>query len=266
MPAILLSRLKIQSARLTELIPTPDLFVRSLRTILEYYSDRTHRPGQSGDPPPLLPAYNVPAPVLKQILLELTPLLSGNQSQGLVLCDALWSQEQFECRLLAARILGLLPVEPLDPVYVRLRVWVLEDEERVLKELLIEGLTRWRKEIPNSFLIQLGDWLNSTSFKEQKLGLKALLPLIGDPSFNNLPVLFRVLNPLVRVAPSQIRPDLLPVLRSLARRSPKETAYFLRQNMTAQDTPWLTRKVLAEFPPSLQNSLREALKNPNIEY
>jgi hypothetical protein len=266
MPAIQLSRLKIQAARLAELIPTPDLFVRSLRTILEYYSDRTHRPGQSGEPPPLLPAYNVPFPVLRQILHELTAPLSKNQSQGLLICDALWAQEQYECRLLAARVLGLLPVEPLEPVYERLMVWVLEDEERVLNELLSQGLTRWRKEAPNSYLIQLNEWMRSSSFTEQKLGLKALLPLIDDRSFTNFPVLFRLLNPMVRVAPSQIRPDLIPVLRSLAKRSPKETAFFLRQNMASQDTAWLTRKVLSEFSENLQQSLREEMKNPSVEF
>lgn len=262
MPAIQLSRLKIQAARLAELVPTPELFVRSLRTILEYYSDRTHRPGQSGEPPPLLPSFNVPSPVLRQVLRELAPALSTDQNQGLALCDALWEQEQFECRLLAARILGLLPIEPLEPVYERLRVWVMEDEERVLTELLRQGLTRWKNEAPNSYLLQISEWLKSSSFREQKLGLKALLPLIEDHSFNNLPILYRVLNPLVRVAPSQIRPDLLPVLRSLAKRSPKETAYFLRHNLSAQDTAWLTRKILAEFPASLQDNLREAMKNP----
>lgn len=266
MPAIQLSRLKIQAARLAELIPTPEIFVRSLRTILDYYSDRTHRPGQSGEPPPLLPAYNVPSPVLRHILRELIPLLSTNQSQGLALCDALWVQEQFECRIMAARILGLLPVDPLEPVYERIRAWVLEDEDRVLNELLAQGLTRWRQEAPTSYLIHLTEWLKSPSFKEQTVGLKALLPLIEDRSFTNFPVLYKILNPLVRVAPSQIRPDLLPVLRCLAKRSPKETAFLLRQNMTAQDTPWLTRRLLAEFPSELQQSLREDMKNPKLDY
>jgi hypothetical protein len=265
MPAILPSRLKIQAARLGELVPNADLFVRSLRTLLDYYADRTHRPGQSGDPPPLLPAYNVPPPVLRQILLELTPTLSAEQSKGLVICDALWEQENFECRLLAARILGHLPVEPLGPVLERLLLWVQEDEERVLDELLTKGLVRWRSEAPNSFLLRLGEWMKSPSFKEQKLGLKALKPVIEDRSFTNLPVLFRILNPVVRIAPPQIRPDLLHVIRFLVKRSPQETAFFLRQNMSAQDTPWVTRKVLPEFPTSLQHSLREAMKNPKLE-
>jgi hypothetical protein len=265
MPAIQLSRLRIQAAQLADLISTPEIFVRSLKTILEFYSDRTHRPGQSGDPPPLLPTYNVPPPVLKQILQELGPRLSGDQENGLSLCDLLWVQEQYECRLLAARIFGLLPVKPLEPIQSRLIAWSRESEERVLTTLLSDGLSRWRKEDPLGFLSILEEWLKSPSFHDQILGLEALLPLINDKSFDNLPVLFRLLYPLVRVAPPAIRPNLIPVLESLAKRSPKECAYFLRENMVSLDTAWLTRQILGIFPVEIQKGLRETMKNPKLQ-
>jgi hypothetical protein len=35
-------------------------------------------------------------------------------------------QEQYECRLLAARIFGLLPIQPLEPIQSRLIVWSQE--------------------------------------------------------------------------------------------------------------------------------------------
>jgi hypothetical protein len=265
MPAILLSRLKIQATRLADLTNHPEIFVRSLMGMLDFYSDRTHRPGQSGEPPPLLPAYHVPSPVLRQIMLELAPQLSADQSKGLALSEALWNQKQFECRLLAVRILGLLPVEPLEPIHDRLKEWAKEGEERVLTELLTTGLSRWRSEASINLLALVEEWLTSSSFHEQKMGLRALLPLIHDTSFVNLPVLFRVLNPLVRVAPSQIRPDLVPVLKSLANRSPQETAYFLRHNMAAQDTAGVTRQILTEFSKETQISLRQAMQNPQVE-
>lgn len=239
--------------------------MRQLREILDFYSDRTHRPGQSGEPPPLLPAYNAPPPVLRQILLETGPRVSSNQATGLALCDTLWEQEQFESRLLAARLFGLLPLVPFEPIYQRLSKWVKEDEERVLTALLTEGLSRWRKEAPANFLSIVEGWLKSSSFHEQRLGLRALLPLIKDDSFDNLPVLFRLLNPLVRVAPSMIRPDLLLVMESIAKRSPKECAYFLRQNMISPDTAWITRQILALFPAEIQKDLREAIKDPKLQ-
>lgn len=265
MPAIQLSRLRIQAAQLADLISQPEVFVRKFRAVLDFYSDRTHRPGQSGEPPPLLPAYNVPPPVLRQILLELGPRLAADQATGLALCDILWEQEQYECRLLATRIFGLLPLVPFEPLHLRLSTWSKEDEERVLSALLTEGLSRLRKEAPANFLSILDGWLKSSSFHEQRLGLRALLPLINDNSFDNLPVLFRLLNPLVRVAPPMIRPDLLLVMESVAKRSPKESAYFLRQNMISPDTAWITRQILALFPAEIQTGLRDAMKDPNLQ-
>jgi hypothetical protein len=262
MPAIQLTRLRIQAAQLADLISQPTVFVRSLHIILDYYSDRTHRPGQSGEPPTLLPAYNVPPPVLRQILLELGPRLSGDQNTGLVLCDLLWEQKQYECRLLAARILGLLPVELIEPIQLRLSAWSKEGEERIISALLVEGLSRWRKEAPADFLSFLEKCLKSSSFHDQALGLRAVQPLIKDSSFDNLPILFRLLNPLARVAPAPLRPDLLLVIELLAKRSPTECAYFLRQNMASQDTAWITRQIFSVFPVELQKGLREAMKDP----
>jgi len=54
MPAIHPARMKIQVARLGEKIRQPEVFVRELHNLLDFYADRTHRPGQFGEPPPLL--------------------------------------------------------------------------------------------------------------------------------------------------------------------------------------------------------------------
>jgi hypothetical protein len=90
-----------------------------------------------------------------------------------------------------------------------------------------------------------------------------LLPLICDPAFENLPVFFRLIQQLCQAAPAALRPDLLDVLAALARRSPQETAYFLRQTLIfpdSPDTPWLIRQSLSQFPPEMQSSLRQAMR------
>src|SRR3989304_215281 len=102
MPAIQLARLKIQSAQLSEDFVRPDKFVRGLRDLLELYADRTRRSGQFGEPAPLLPAFKVPAPVLRQVLKDLAPMATGDPQGGLALCEALWAEPFLEFRLLAA--------------------------------------------------------------------------------------------------------------------------------------------------------------------
>jgi hypothetical protein len=53
------------------------------------------------------------------------------------------------------------------------------------------------------------------------------------------------------------------VMAALARRSPSETAHFLRQNLASPqglDTAWLIRKLLPEFPQEARARLRETLR------
>jgi hypothetical protein len=93
--------------------------------------------------------------------------------------------------------------------------------------------------------------------------LRALLPLVENPQFENLPVFFRLVQPLACNVPPGLKPDLLDVLTALAHRSPNETAYFLRQTLIYPDAPdiaWLIRQLLNEFPPEQQEMLHNVVK------
>lgn len=262
MPAIQLGRLKIQAARLAEEHARPAAFVTNLENLLDFYADRTHRSGQSGTPHPLLPAYNVPAPVLRQVLAELTPFIYKDPQSGLSLADELWVRDNLECRELSAAILGHVPVQAQDGVISRARTWLKSEmEPRLIESVLRQGLASLRQNSPAGYMELVESWLSSPNLIEQEVGLRGLLPLLEDDTFNNLPVVYRLLAPYVRLVHTSLRPALLAVLDRLVLRSPQETAYFLRQNSTAPesaDTPWVIRKVLKKFPPDLQANLRNA--------
>lgn len=264
MPAIQLARLKIQTARLAEHFTDPPAFGRALHDLLDYYADRTHRAGQSSEPPPLLAAYHVPPPVLRQILKELTPRATANPEAALFLCDRLWSESELEFRLLAASLLGQIPPHPPRMILKRVESWAgPEIEERLLRALAASALARTRQELTDDFCHQLKEWLNSPHLFVQRLGLLSLLPLVNDSGFGNLPLLYRWLTPLTRAVPPPLRADLLEVLQALARRSPQETAFFFRQVLAMPenlDTAWLARQTLSVFPPELRVGLRQALQ------
>jgi hypothetical protein len=264
MPAIQLTRLRLQAAHLRDSFSRPEAFVRGLKAMMEYYTDRTHRPGQSGEPPPLISAFHAPAPVLRQILLELTPLIRSEPDRALALTDALWSQNNLECRLLAASILGTLPVENSGGVLERINSWSrAEKEDRLLDALLDQGLQGYRRESSIQLLSLVESWLGSDNLNDQRIGLRTLIALLKDSSFTNLPALFRLLTTLVKAVPTGLRNELIDVLTALARRSPNETAFFLRQNLASPrslDTAWLIRQLLPEFPEDSRAGLREALR------
>ncbi len=264
MPAIQLTRLRLQAAHLRDSFSRPEAFARGLQAMLELYADRTHRPGQAGKPPPLISAYHVPAPVLRQILLELKPLILSDAERALLLCDTLWAQPNLECRMLAASILGFLPASHAEKTLERVQIWAgAEKEEQLIDTLLNQGLLNFRQELPERFLGLVERWLNSENLQEQRLGLKALAPLIEEEANENNPVLFRLLTPLTRAVPPVLRSDLIVALGAMAHHSPTETAYYLCQNLASPhslDTPWLARQLLPEFPPETRQTLREALR------
>jgi hypothetical protein len=266
MPAIQLARLKIQAVQLSNDFTQPAAFISKLDDLLDFYANRTHRSGQSGAPQPLLPAYNVPAPVLSQLLVELAPLVKNNPQAGLDLADGLWKRENLECRLIAASLLGMVPPESAEEVVSRVQIWLQTEKERLLIEALLrQGLGSIRQNVPDKYLALLETWLASPDLSQQEIGLLGMLPLLENDSFSNLPVLFRLLTPYIRVVHSYLRPALLSVLDALVGRSPQETAFFLRQNLYTPDNPdttWVIRKMLRRFPQEVQASLRKAMSEP----
>jgi len=263
-PAIQPSLLRQQAIILADEFEDPPVFVRSLHHMLDYYADRARRPGQSGKPGPLMQAYKVRAPVLRQLLQELIAPAEAAPDQALALCDALWEQPFLEFRLLAARLLGqTAPVHP-EPIIQRVTSWLRPDlEDHLVTELLTSSLERLRRENPEEIVQFIQLHLDSSDVFQAQLGLRALIPLINEPDYENLPVFFRLIHPYLRSVPGVLKPDVLDILEALARRSPPETAFFLRQTLempSAVDTPWLTRQVLPAFPPDIQKNLRDAVR------
>lgn len=265
MPAIQLARLKIQSAELVSHFYDPAAFVRGLHDLLDFYADRTRKPGQAGEPPPLIKPYNVPPPVLRQVKTDLNPYVATDKDSALALCDTLWAEPYLECRLLAIELLGLIPTEPPDEVLERVNAWATPKiEDRLLNALVNKGLIEVSKRNPELFLSQVEEWLTSEGDLSRRMGLKAISMMLEDRDFENLPKILRLLVPLIRSSPSQLRPDLLDVIQSLAKRSPNETAFFLRQNLSVLDdnsgTAWLIRNSVRYFPAEIQISLKNALR------
>jgi len=264
MPAIQPVRLKTQSARLAEHFSDPRAFSRHLTLLLEEYADHTHRPGQAGEPSPLLPSFNTPPPVLRQVWLAILPVISLYPQAALNLCDALWTHPALEHRLLAADILGQLPVEHQAKVINRVQLWTSAGiEDRLVEALLERSLVGLRSKSSQVVADLAEYWLSGVDAQQKQLGLRLLNFMASDSYFSDLPVIFRLLTPFLRSAPPLLRPDIISLLNTLITRSAPETAYLFHQSLAATenpDTPWLLRQVITGFPPGLQVGLRDAIR------
>lgn len=264
MPAIQPTRLSFEVAGLLEHFDDPDVFVASLQNLLDFYADRTLRSSQVIDSAPLLKSYRVPKPVIRTIERELAPLIAANPENALILADELWERRWLETRLLAISILGQIPVDDPAPIAGRARKWGSTcKEERVIKTLAREGIERLRQDRFENYIQLLDDWYASGELSQTLLGLRSTPTLLKSNDFDNLPLVFRWITPLVREPDLELMDDLSVVLRSLAASSPNETAYFFRQILSSSSSDRaakLLRKVVDEFPHEKQQPLIDEIR------
>lgn len=264
MPAANLTHLRQQIGQVLALIGRPADFHRALSELLDLYANHAYRLSDSVPQAALLPSYHLPPLVARQVELELGSISQKLPGEALAALDTLWTDPHLEQRQLAAVMLGRVPVSHATGVLERLRAWAVPSQDRTaLQSLLEQGTLNLRRDDSPELYGLVQVWLSDTHTDVQKIGLKALLPLIADPQFGNLPPCFRLLSPLVQTAPAQLFSDLSTVLQALAHRSAIETVYFLRQVAGPSANPAtarLARRVLPELSPEQQESLRTALK------
>jgi hypothetical protein len=263
MPAIDLARLKKQTAQLTDLFNRPEEFVRAVHGMLEFYVNRSLRAVDSVAPASVLETYRTPSVILRSIETELAPLAVENPDQALDLADHLWDEGWLEMRLLAASLLGRLPPRE-ERLLPRLTAWTMQVRDASVRSaLLTTSLVRMRQETPDHFLVLVGEWLNPERQRMWSNGIQALLPLIQDPSYHNLPPVFDLLTHVVEAAPGTLQSDLVDLFQSLMRASPTETIYFLRQVITNSPTPMTAttfRRISPSLPPKLAEAVRDLVK------
>jgi len=263
LPAVRLAKLKSEIDRLLESFGSPAEFKRSLDNLLEFYSDRVYRAGQNVPFRPLTPTRHVPPLVIQQIELALRPYCSYYPLPAMALADSLWPDPYLETRRMAAFILGQAVVDPAQPVLQRLQNWAKPDVPTEIIELLFTlGTASLRKENPGLWLETLQSWLLGPDLERQRLGLKALLPLVEDPSFDNLPPIFRMITVFLHNPQQTLLASLQSLLEALIRRSPTEAHFFLRQ-ILGSPTPPLTirliRHIIPLFSAEAQASLRKMM-------
>lgn len=263
MPAIDLARLRKQANQLVDFFFLPEDFLKHLREMLDFYVNRTLRKKEKIAPGSNLPTYRTPSVVMRQIEKAIGPIAAENPHYALELADLLWDEGYIETRLLAAYLLGRIPPQE-ERLLARLTAWtqqVLDKSVRVA--LLTTSLARMRVETPDEFLVVVGEWLHPARQRFWSNGIQALLPMITDPRFENMPPIFELVKPVIEAAPGGLQTDLGNLINALYQDSPSETDYFLHEVLENSSNPLTTitlRRILNTLPSELQVSLRELVR------
>lgn len=265
MPAVALARLRKQIELLAWKYTQPEEFIAGLRNLLDDYADHTYRAAASV---PVavrqVPAYHVPPVVMRQIELALNALVTENPSPALNLANSLWKEEKEEPRLLATYLLGLLPPDEVEQVIQTIENWAFSESDRLLLEALFEqGTGNLRRHSTQQWLVKIQEWLSQNSIKAQRIGLMALLPLVQDKQFTNLPQIFSLCTPLFQTSPKELSHELSQILIILAERTPAELVYYIRQligSAASDDLRRLIRRCVPSFPEEVQQRIRPILQ------
>ncbi|MCJ7717839.1 MAG: hypothetical protein MUO54_15145 [Anaerolineales bacterium] len=264
MTAINPARLRIQSVELSEKFSDPEVFVRELHDVLDFYAVRV-RKNKITRTPLLLQSYQAAPPVLRAVEAELKDPLNTHPSLGLLLIDALWEEEWVETRSLAVSLLGELP--PINPesIFKRLKLWLSDSKSDTIRVLLTtRGLTRLAEENPALVLKFFQELLSAPTKSNCQAVLFGIIPFAEGQDFENLPILYKLLDGVLLVDEKGLIKEILTVMKILIRRSEKESLYFLERQLATASKPRIlrvTRQILPSFSPQNQSLLRKTINS-----
>ncbi len=269
MPAVDQSRLKTQIDGLIWRFTRPEEFTRELHNLFSYYADRVYRPGDLVLKKHVQQAYHVPPLVIRQLELDLRARCEENPAAALALADTLWQESMLEPKLFAASLLGMLPSNRSDDISSRIQAWSAETKDiKVLKPMLEKSTAAIRRYQPEILLALLKDWSSSQDLPSHRLAAYLIQTLLGEPAFENIPPIFDMLTGIMQSHPQPLREGLLEIFRQLRKRSPAETAYFIRQSIrlgVSDASASVLRKAIAEFDEPVRSSLLAEIRTASPE-
>lgn len=263
MPAIEFSRLRTKIELLGRVYASPGQFVKDLSDLYFFYSDMTFQ--TSGAPSAgTLAAYRAPVVINRELERLLKPFAVHDPESTFQIADLLWQTKKLEPCQLAAALVGALPIGRAESVLEWIKQRSTTGEPPEILAILHEKATlNLRQHDPKLWLNTLENWYQSEEVYFKKLAIQGLTPLLKDENFDNLPLVFDFLEPVLASLDTRVAFTLVDLLQLLVERSEVETVFTLKkalQQQPGEDLPRLVRRALPLFSAEGQNSLKAYLR------
>lgn len=272
MSAIEPDRLKQQTEKIVKSFDSPVKFSLELKHLFEYYADRSIQSEETEIEHTILPGYNLPHQIINQIRTDLHKDIMNNPLAAFKLVETLWGQSIHESQILATYILGTISYDlsaSKEKILHKQFKQLLHECRNLTKDAtIIQGLAsnslqNLIKNKPELLLDQISTWVISKEIKDISFGLMSLTTLIDYPPYENLPSVFKIINPLVQQPDRKYRDELLTVIKACAARSKSETTSFLLKVAEETDSKtfkWIIRRSLSQFPYEYATRLKTLLR------
>ncbi|MFC2028548.1 DNA alkylation repair protein [Chloroflexota bacterium] len=262
MPAIDLSKLRLQVRELVNHTSNPEIFLKNLQDLLEYYRNYSLKVEQKffGS---IFSRYQTPEQVLRTIKKELGKAVTKKPDTGLELATILWNEPFFETKYLAVSLLRSIPPNSAIEIISRIPEIAenITEREKFLPELLI-ALNHIREEKPGQIFNVISSWLTDKDTRTQSWGLEIISRLVSRPDDENLPTVFKLLNSILLTQDPATQTELVQCIKSLYYISPSETTHFLVESIKEiknEKTLEILSKSARRFPESLYRQIKPLL-------
>lgn len=263
MPSVQLERLRPQINAIVTQYENSEMFTRSLISLLKSYSSEIDRSPSQITAYSLIPRLNVPQVVLNQLEISLKHLAHTYPSQTKIIIEKLWEQEYYELKKIALILLSNLHSQEEFFYFEKINKWVHTDIEEPIIDVIIENAIKNKGIFTNKrWFALVEEWLYSKTIRLQKIGLKAIVSLIGVDTFRTLPAIFHLVEPILSKPHVSINNDLITLIHSLIKISQPETAAFLIHLSIMYPKPEvfaLIRKCIPFFDPYYSSEVSKKL-------
>ncbi len=263
MPPIDPAILRRRTAALPGKLPDAEAVALTVRRLLDEYADRTHRASAAVSSSAVANEYKTPAPVVRAITNALRGPLRADPPTALRTVAAIWAGGSREERRIAAELLGQVALAAPADTLALVEIWVPQIESGDTADVLAElGLGPLMLADPPRYLEHARRWAASPIRWVRRFGLAALLPLVNDRQWDNVPAALTVLRPVMTEGDGEVRRAAALVLERLGPKSPAEVSRFLREQAVRANTNahWIIRNALAGLPDADQAAIIRLLR------
>jgi DNA alkylation repair enzyme len=264
MPPIDLPRLRARTATLAEHFADPAVTATAVRQMLDDYADRSRRSSPRVASRSLGYSFKVSPPVLRAIVMALRGPAQANPAAARDAAGRLWKNGSREERRIAAELLGQVALLQPAEALALIEAWAPRIEAAETADALAEyGLGPLMRSDPARYLAEARRWVSFPLKWVRRFGLAALMPLVKDRQWDNVPGALSVVRLAMADPDGDVRRAAVAVLVGLAAKSPSEIGQFLREQATRTNanTGSIVRAAMAALDADEQTAIVRALRS-----
>ncbi len=265
MVAINLNRLARQLQDLREKFNQPEAFRAELHRFLSFYHQYSRRKHEDSIPKSFMRQYDLPIQIVPQLELSLRQLAQKETEQSFAVIEELWKDDYFEARDLACFILGQQAENQTERVVSLIDSWLSEPQDRaVVASIFKKACVGLLEFAPHQFSELTKNLLASKELRQQGYGLMALSIYLPKAHHNDLPGIYGMVRPFIAHSDLQLQSRLSELVRELAKQSPGEVAYLLKEVLADTEGAEIEQRLrsyLDFFEPRYAQSIQDAIKN-----